>query len=244
MKLNWRPDADQDQREDVSTTTSIARKVVINALPRLVAACSWEAKVLCGQESIIAIVSSAEIWIQNDWQTILEKELLLANSSSTECNNNNGNTNNKNSSERKSNEQKGLVLSRLLLESHHITDRNKVKLVKDLTSQFNLGCSLKIGRPGLVLIEGLDENCKTCASELVKNRTKQRAQNMTKKTGKDTATFDIRGSVKSTAVCCGSELEDSRILSLQFEELDGSHMAEFERKCEALGLSEWMPTLT
>eukprot|EP00536_Pseudo-nitzschia_multiseries_P008125 jgi/Psemu1/305489/fgenesh1_kg.201_\ len=150
-------------------------------------------------------------------------------------------------SKKRSNGHKGLVMTRLLLESHHTTDVNKIKLVKDFTSRYKLGCCcLKIGRPGLVLIEGLKENGGACcASELVKNRTKQRATRETKKTGENTATFAIRGSVTSRSTMdSGVEPEKSSILPLEFEALDGSGMEKFKHKCETLGLLEWMPTLT
>ena len=226
-----RVEASLTPEQDGGLSTTQAQKVVINSLPRLLANCRWKAKANSGREAMLAILTCAETWVQNDWQDICRKEIQSDNTKSTTTGS---------SSKKKSNSnRKSLVMGRYLLESHHITDPSKVRLVKSLASQYNLGCCIKSGCPGLVLLEGLEDNCKLCASELIKNRVKQRAKSQAKH-GTDTATFALRGSI-TCDIDSAFDLDAQRLLKTSYEELDKTQTQKFTTRSRELGLEEFLP---
>jgi len=49
--------------------------------------------------------------------------------------------------------------SRLWIHSHHIYSKNKIKSIEDWAEELNLSGFILAGKPGLVCIEGAEENC-------------------------------------------------------------------------------------
>ena len=49
--------------------------------------------------------------------------------------------------------------SRLWIHSHHIYSKNKIESIKDWAEELNLSGFIMAGKPGLVCVEGSEENC-------------------------------------------------------------------------------------
>jgi len=142
-----------------STTTTSAtknnmayRKVALDVIPLLVDTCRETAKECAGQESVFAVLSRADEWVDQEWQALSTSHL---------SENNSQNSTNKvlNDGTTRGNQSEELILGRRLIYSHHIIAKSKRKNLIDLSHSLSLGGYVKIGWPGIIIIEGLNENC-------------------------------------------------------------------------------------
>jgi hypothetical protein len=132
---------------DISATveeSSGNMKSAWDALPSLLEACRDEAASIRGSEAVLTVLSRADEWIQDEWpnlctqyQTTLKAQNLQEDTDS--C-----------STQR---------LGRRLIYSHHLISKVKRADIKDLASHYELTGYMKIGWPGIIIIEGLEENC-------------------------------------------------------------------------------------
>ena len=117
-----------------------------DALPSLLEACRDEAASLRGSEAVLTVLSRADEWIQEEWpnlctqyQTTTNVQKLQEDAEPSSC-----------STQR---------LGRRLIYSHHLISKVKRADIKDLASHYELTGYMKIGWPGIIVIEGLEENC-------------------------------------------------------------------------------------
>ena len=77
-----------------------------------------------------------------------------------------------------------IKICRTLLYSHHTVDDDKVQLVKETASKLNIGGFIKGGRPGLIVVEGLEEDCDAFLNALAKQHRKLRESPSSSRNGK------------------------------------------------------------
>mmetsp|Transcript_14221 Transcript_14221/g.21016 ORF Transcript_14221/g.21016 Transcript_14221/m.21016 type:complete len:428 (-) Transcript_14221:500-1783(-) len=112
------------------------------AIPRLVQSCQQQIKE--GEESVLLILTHADEWVEINWPDFL----------SSECSNEFAPS--KNTILPMENKT---VLGRRLIYSHHIISKIKRNDIQNLALHYKLTGYIKIGWPGIILIEGLEENC-------------------------------------------------------------------------------------
>lgn len=131
---------------DISGTVvgSSSNKSGWNALPCLLEVCREEAAAVVGAEAVLTVLSRADEWVQEEWPHI------------------------RTSPEQPSKKQEidkstlppsKILLGRRLIYSHHIISKTKRSSIKELASHYKLTGYMKIGWPGLLLIEGMKQDC-------------------------------------------------------------------------------------
>jgi hypothetical protein len=116
--------------------------------------------------------------------------------------------------------------------SHHIVESEKIQLLKNSASKSGVGGVYRIGKPGFVLAEGLEENCDNFLASIVQQRKKQREKGMGKT---DSAYFTQAGKVLTTV----SDFEAGRSFSKKITQLEGTDsLDELKQICGQLGLAE------
>lgn len=124
---------------DDAKDASLAR-TAYKAVPKLVEACRDE--IVMGEESVFLVLTRAEEWIADNWddycsEPIVQEALAMP----------------------KIGGSTSVTLGRRLIYSHHIISKIKRSDIKQLASQYKLTGYLKIGWPGLILIEGAEDDC-------------------------------------------------------------------------------------
>jgi hypothetical protein len=200
--------------DNASTTSSTeARKFVSNYLLFLVNVCKWEANVCLGDEAMLTVLTTADGWVQNEWAGIRTKHLGETDSQKCEG-------------------AHTFDICRLLVYSHHISDSEKIQLIKSSASKSGVGGVFRIGRPGFVLAEGLEENCDNFLTSIVQQRKKQRDKGGGKM---DSAYFTQAGKVLTTV----SDFEAGRSFSKKITQLEGvDSLDELKQLCGQVGLAE------
>jgi hypothetical protein len=201
--------------DDASTSGSAkARKLVSDYLLFLVNVCQWEANVCLGDEALLTVLTTADQWVQNEWAGIRTKHLGEKNS------------------QKDSEGARTFEICRMLVYSHHITEPEKIQLLKSSASKSGLGGFIRIGRPGFVLAEGLEENCDNFLASIVQQRKKQREKGGGKV---DSAYFTLAGKVLATV----SDFDSGRSFSQKITQLEGADsLDELKQICEQVGLAE------
>ena len=133
-------------RVDATKDPSLAR-TAYKAMPKLVEACREQ--IVVGEESVFLVLTRAEEWIADNWDDyysmpVTQESLAMPNIG--------GST--------------SVTLGRRLIYSHHIISKIKRSDIKQLASQYKLTGYLKIGWPGLILIEGAEEDCSAFYDEI------------------------------------------------------------------------------
>jgi hypothetical protein len=124
--------------EDEKTTDL---KAAYNALPKLLHVCREAATSLPGEEAIFTVLTQADEWIQESWdkngdsQKITREETSVTAPSST------------------------YTICRYVIYSHHIISKVKRTDIKCLASELQLTGYMKIGWPGVILVEGEEGGC-------------------------------------------------------------------------------------
>jgi len=186
------------------------RRKALNAIPSLLQACREEAEVCSGQESVFAILHKADEWIDTEWQSLLH---------TNEEKTNEENLDNPTKKER-------YILERRVIYSHHIIASSKRRAISDLSKHYNLGGYYKIGWPGIIILEGLQDNCQMFYDEIKTMRWQYLVQR-----GCQTFTFDSL-----------SDLEGNFVFERGMLELGGDDMSILGKKCQDVGLHDLFMT--
>lgn len=127
-----------------------ATSAVYRALPKLIEACNEQ--VLIGEESVFLVLSRADEWIDDSWPDF---QAPTAADETAESNVNVGTAS-----------SSTVLLGRRLIYSHHIISKIKRGDIHNLTSHYKLTGYMKIGWPGIMIVEGLDEDCNAFYDEI------------------------------------------------------------------------------
>lgn len=118
--------------------------------------------------------------------------------------------------------QKQRILGRRAIYFHHIIANNKRKVVVEWANHFQLGGYSKIGWPGVVIVEGDEEDCRAYVANLQHLRWKQMV---------------VRGE-QTEIVSINSCLQEMRKLPMPFQELGQDGMSTLAQNCEAAGVQD------
>ncbi|KAL7526872.1 hypothetical protein ACHAXR_004196 [Thalassiosira sp. AJA248-18] len=186
------------------------RKCAIDALAELEEICLWEAKANEGRESIHSIFSVASGWANTDWHGILSKELSLSQDKKVEFN------------------ATLTEICYMLIHTHHLIEADKIQCVKKNASKISVGGFIKPGKPGLILVEGIESDCDRFLEALVFH---------SKKVFHSSSTFKNGG--KALRKVPDTDIDSCRYLPRKMEQLESKNsIDEVERLCEKLGLSD------
>ncbi|KAG7356412.1 DUF1115 domain containing protein [Nitzschia inconspicua] len=129
-----------------SNNNNLLQKTALNSFHSLLQICRSTAIEHTGEESVFAVLNAAEEWVRDQWPKILR-----------ECNSKKP-ENNQNKFESAIKTETN-VLGRRLIYSHHIIAKKKRADIKALAAHYELTGYMKIGWPGLLLIEGDEQDC-------------------------------------------------------------------------------------
>ncbi|CAB9517252.1 RWD domain-containing protein 2B [Seminavis robusta] len=118
-------------------------KAAFNGMPQMVAGCTEVARSLVGEEALFAVLSHAEEWIAEQWPQFCTTAAATSSTTATTADPSHNSN----------------VLGRRLIYSHHIISKVKRANLKDLASHYQLTGYVKIGWPGLIIIEGPEHHC-------------------------------------------------------------------------------------
>eukprot|EP00984_Skeletonema_dohrnii_P032808 scaffold27544_cov78-Skeletonema_dohrnii-CCMP3373.AAC.6 len=124
--------------EVVGNCPADGRKCVLDAIPEMVDLCRLEAQACKGQEAIQSVLSTAQSWMTSDWPRIQAKHFPP--------------------NEASYREGSGAKLCRFLVHTHHLNDDDKIRHLSSTASKYGLCGCVKIGRPCLIIVEGLEDN--------------------------------------------------------------------------------------
>lgn len=140
--------------EDPGTCPSALLKSAYNALPKLVASCRQVAVESTGEEAVFTVLSHADEWVLDQWPDHC-KVMTTGDERTQEA-----------AFSKTSSSEPAIILGRRLIYSHHIISKIKRADMKDLVSHYNLSGYIKIGWPGLIIIEGAEEDCQSFYDEI------------------------------------------------------------------------------
>ena len=146
LTLHMPPGYPESQSLEIScsveeTKNASVARAAYKAMPKLVEACREQAVV--GEESVLVVLSRAEEWIEDNWSSYLEPAAAAEETTTL---------------------QRGVsscttILGRRLIWSPHLYSKIKRGDIQNLASDCKLTGYMKIGWPGLILIEGAEEDC-------------------------------------------------------------------------------------
>lgn len=143
---------------DDSLTSKAVLKLAHDSVPSLVNLCRTEAESMLGSEAMWTVLSRAQEWMTDELPGIIGK---AAESSfvSTESKSPNKSSH----SDLDCNTQRihSILLGRRLIYSHHIISTKKRSDMRQLASELHLTGYVKIGWPGIIILEGLEDDCQT-----------------------------------------------------------------------------------
>jgi hypothetical protein len=115
-------------------------KAAYNALPSLVESCRQVALESIGEEAVFVVLSHASSWIIDEWPQYCKnrkaEETHIQVSSTAQS----------------------VILGRRLIYSHHIISKIKRTDIISLSSLYNLTGYMKIGWPGIIIVEGCEQD--------------------------------------------------------------------------------------
>ena len=142
-----------DENTKSSDTHNIQlQKAALNAIPTLLSKCRRIGNENIGEESIFIVLNVADEWIQDEWPQYLNCNNMLEDEI----------TNQQQAQQQQQQQQQPnnqVILGRRLIYSHHIISKKKRSDIKNLASEYQLTGYMKIGWPGLLIIEGHDDDC-------------------------------------------------------------------------------------
>ena len=141
-----------DDSTRINSCPTILVKTVYNALPELAQSCHQAALDNAGEESVFVVLNRADEWILDQWPRhcgSMESTTMTSSSSPTRPA----------ISLTLTKSMPRIVLGRRLIYSHHIISKIKRADIKRFASHYNLTGYMKIGWPGLIIIEGNEEEC-------------------------------------------------------------------------------------
>ena len=200
-----------------SSCSPDARRCALNALPKLVETCNWEARADEGNEALLSVFTVAETWAKIDWFNIASECLSGSNNrTNTTCDIRDGT----------------IEVCTALIYTHHIVDDKNIQMVKKASSKFTLGGFIKTGKPGLVLIEGAEADCESMLELLIHSKKKARESN---KSSVGSSTFKLIAKNMRTEADTKSCMQLPRKM-FQLESKNG--MGELKNACDKLGLAQ------
>lgn len=131
-------------------------------MPSLVKLCRTVAESMVGSEAMWTVLSLAQEWMTDELPGVIGK--AAESSSSVVVSSSESKSPNKlNHPARDSTAQKttSILLGRRLIYSHHIISTKKRSVMRQLASELHLTGYVKIGWPGVIILEGLEDNCQT-----------------------------------------------------------------------------------
>lgn len=129
---------------DEERTTN--RKIAYQQQPTLLNVCQQVAESLPGEEALYAVLNAAEQWVHENEDKFTMKEDAPRSDDEGDVTHNT--------------RQAGPhVLGRRLIYSHHIISKRKRADILELARHLNLTGFMKIGWPGIIIIEGSEEDC-------------------------------------------------------------------------------------
>lgn len=191
-----------------------AWKCAEKSLQGLVDVCTWEAQGCASSEALLSVLNVADDWVQTQWNAVHARRFISS------------------SSKRSTSESiDEIEVCCLLVYTHHIVDPDKIHFVKQTASKHDLGGLIKIGRPGLIAVEGLEANCDAFLSAIILQRKKMRASNKGKP---DSSTFAEAG----RAISGVRDIDSGRRLPRKIVQLENSTegMDHFKAACAPIGL--------
>ena len=223
-----------------------ARKMALDAIPNLIQVCEEIAADEYIEEAVLAIFTRADEWIETEW-----KELrLVAHNQHTNkhhhlrpkqdnleisCRTKDGSTVT----------TTALVLGRRLVFSHHIIAKSKRKALKDLSREYRLGGYAKIGWPGIIIIEGEDNDCNRFIDEIRSMRWQHlavRGEEQVAVVRHQDCNDVVDVAKRSTTSSTMDDLDALRKFPLQFVELEENQMSHLAKICDDVGLKELFMT--
>lgn len=192
---------------DDSNCSSDLRKCLLDALPKLTQMCLWEAEGNYGREALFSVLNMADRWSKTEWPGILSKQFpsfqIL-----------------------KRPKQKTGHLYSALIYTHHLIEqeKEKIQLVKKITSKLSQYGYIKMGKPGFILLTSINEaDCDTVLNEL----KSQASQKILKST-----VFRLAGKVLTDT--------PNNVATTRMTVLDNNKdgMDELTRCCANLGLTD------
>lgn len=135
-------------------------KLIINSMPELIRSCREVAQENSGEESVLSVFHCADTWTQEIWPELLQSHLEERTRTTSQS---------KASLSLQKHQQQStntIELGRRAIFSHHIINNTKRKFILNLAAQYELGGYMKIGWPGVILIEGLEQNCQQFWDEI------------------------------------------------------------------------------
>lgn len=200
---------------ETSTCGPQNRKIALDALPTLQKICLIEARAFEGSAALSSIFSVADMWAKDDWYGVMAKQLSLSKGKGKSSKNSGG--------------IGSFEICTFLIYTHHITDPDKIHFVKKSASKLNLCGYMKIGKPGLILVEGPQSDCEALLETLLLNRKKLRESTGSKV---DSATFMAAGNVVKKA-----KTSSERVLPKKLEQLEAKDgMDKIKDACKISGL--------
>jgi hypothetical protein len=202
--------------EVVGNCPAAGRKCVLDAIPEMVELCRLEAQACQGQEAIQSVLSTAQSWMTSDWPRIQAKHFPP--------------------NEASCREGSGAKLCRFLIHTHHLNDDDKIRHLSSTASKYGLCGCVKIGRPCLIIVEGLEDNCDLWLEHLHQYRQKMIDKFAKKGNKKDTSNYSEVGK----KVASVGDLETGRIFKSQgLQKLEGKQaMEKMLEYCKQAGLSK------
>jgi len=122
-------------------------------------------------------------------------------------------------------------ICRLLIYSHHNVDDEKVQQIKETATDCSVGGFVKGGRPGLIVVEGLEEKCDAFLNALAKQHRMLR--DSPRKGKVESATFAAAGKVISQA----DTIDEGRAFPNELTQLDSEGgFDELKALCASTGM--------
>jgi len=198
-----------------STKSVDAQKVATDAIPALIDTCRHEANASLGTEAVLPTLQAADKWVNLNWASIQSKRL---------------------SGRPRKSSQGSFELCRLLVSTHYIHDADRIHMVTKTAGKYDLGGYVKTGRPGYILVEGLHDNCQFFLETLAQQQQKVRESRPGKTA--ELSTFSEAGKKLVTV----EDFDNGRVLPRKMLKIEHSKegMAELERECTKVGLSEFL----
>ena len=134
-------------------SSAVLLKSAYNALPKLAVSCRQVAVESIGEEAVFTVLSHADEWILDQWPDHCKAV-------------SHGETTPEAASAKKSSSSEPAILGRRLIYSHHIISKIKRADMKGLASHHKLTGYIKIGWPGIIIIEGAEEDCRSFYDEI------------------------------------------------------------------------------
>ena len=148
LSLRMPPGYPESQHLELSciveeTNNVLGARSAYKAIPKLLEVCREE--LVMGEESVLRVLSRADEWIEDNRSNYSERIPNECSSIRT-CNNNTGTGT-------------SICFGRRLIYSHHIIAKSKRGDIHTLACHYKLTGYMKVGWPGLILIEGAELNC-------------------------------------------------------------------------------------